>query len=121
MPEASATQLLDVVDGVRRRWRLARVLRGAAIAVVSLVALLLASALLLAAVSYAPNAVIAARIIAGVVATVLVVRFVVRPFLPRPRAEQVALYVEEHEPSLEGALVSAVEVSQGASANAGPL
>jgi uncharacterized protein DUF4175 len=55
--------------------------------------------------------VITGRVAFVLIALALIAWFVVLPLLPRPRDEQVALYVEEHEPSLEGALVSAVEVS----------
>ena len=81
MHDSSAAQLFDVVDGVRRRWRLARVLRGGAVVAVSLVALLLTAAFVLDAVAYAPAAVIAARILALVAAAVLIGWFIVRPFL----------------------------------------
>src|SRR5262245_19223585 len=113
-----AADLLHVVDKVRRRWRMARVLRGSAIVVVALFATLITAAALLDALAYDPTAVIVARIFAGVIAAALVARYVVRPFLPKPPDAQVALYVEEHEPSLEGALVSAVEVSKGPAATA---
>ena len=110
----SVAQVGAVVDYVRRRWRLARVLRGAAIATASVLVLLVIAALVLEATRYSPTVVVASRVIVTVVAVALLVWLVILPMLPRPRAEQVALYVEEHEPSLEGALVSAVEVSGSA-------
>lgn len=110
--DSSVAQVFDVVHGVRRRWRWARVVRGAAIALAGILATLVASALVLDATRYEPAVVIAARVVVTLVAIGLVARFVVVPMLPHPRDEQVALYMEEHEPTLEGALVSAVEVSQ---------
>jgi hypothetical protein len=109
--DSSVAQIFGVVHGVRRRWRWARTLRGAAIAVAGVLASLVIAALILDAARYAPGAVIAARVIVGLVSVGLIAYFVVLPLLPRPHDEQVALYVEEHEPSFEGALVSAVEVS----------
>ena len=40
---------------------------------------------------------------------VLVVRFIVHPLQRKPAGEQVALYLEENEPSIEGAVMAAVE------------
>jgi uncharacterized protein DUF4175 len=112
----SAANVFGVVTTVRRRWRLARALRGLAVVAAALVVLLVGSALLLQAVSYAPAAVIAARIVAGIALIALLAYFVVLPLLPKPSDETVALYVEEHEPTLEGSLVSAVEISRGMTA-----
>ena len=117
--EPTVAHVLGVVHGVRRRWRMARVLRGVAITLAGVLVTLVASALILEAVKYAPAAVIATRIATAVVALGLLAWLVVRPLLPRPRDEQVALYVEEHEPSFEGSLVSAVEIS-GADATRAP-
>lgn len=113
MAGGSVAQVGAVVDYVRRRWRLARVLRGLAIAVAAVLVLLVIAAFALEATKYSPSIVIASRTIVGLAAVAIVVWLVLRPMLPRPRDEQVALYVEEHEPSLEGALVSAVEMSKG--------
>src|SRR5688572_24281638 len=111
--DSSVAQVFGVVSGVRRRWRWTRVLRGAAVVLAALLMTLVVAALILEATRYGPSIVIASRVIVGVLAVALVGWFVVRPMLPRPRDAQVALYVEEHEPSLEGALFSAVEVSDG--------
>ncbi|MEX2178119.1 MAG: DUF4175 family protein, partial [Gemmatimonadaceae bacterium] len=110
--DANIGQVLGVVHGVRRRWRLARVLRGIAIAAAGILVTLVACALILEVAKYAPSAVVGSRTALALVSAVLLGWFVVRPLLPRPRDEQVALYVEEHEPSFEGALVSAVEMSR---------
>ena len=110
--DSSVAQVFAVVSRVRNRWRWTRVVRGAAIALAGAGMALIASALILEATNYRPGVVIAARIVIALVTVVLGGWFVVRPMLPRPRDEQVALYVEEHEPTLEGSLVSAVEVSR---------
>jgi len=118
--DTSLSQLTGVIDGVRRRWRITRVLRGVALTVGGLVMTLVAGALMLEAVKYAPAAVIVARLAAILVGAALLWRFVIRPSLPRPRAEQVALYVEEHDPGFRGSLVSAVEVSAAGGSPASP-
>ena len=51
----------------------------------------------------------------------LVVRFIVLPSLPRLRDSQVALYLEEHEPTLDGSVVTAVEMRDGSIAMRGAL
>jgi hypothetical protein len=51
------------------------------------------------------------RLLAMVVAVVAYL-FVVRPLLRSVSDEQVALYLEEHEPSLEAAIISAVEAQR---------
>src|SRR5688572_20769463 len=109
--DSSVAQVFGVVAGVRRRWRWTRVLRGAAFALAGILVTLVVAALILDATRYPPALVIAARIVLGAVALALLTVFVLAPMRPKPRDEQVALYVEEHEPSLEGALFSAVEVS----------
>lgn len=115
--DASVANVFGLVDGVRRRWRLARVTRGVAITLAGVVVTLVVGSLSLEAVTYAPAAVIAARAVTGVVAALLAWRFVLVPFLPKPRAEQVALYVEEHDPGFQGALVAAVETSRAGEAS----
>src|SRR5688572_19604245 len=110
--DSSIAQVFAVVTRVRNRWRWTRVVRGAAIALAGAGMTIIASALILEATNYRPGVVIGARIVIVLVTVVLGGWFVIRPMLPRPRDEQVALYVEEHEPTLEGSLVSAVEVSR---------
>src|SRR5439155_8808682 len=112
LADASSSRLLDLVRGVRRRWRLARVLRGAAIALGALLATVVIFGAALDRFSYPPTLVVAGRILVAVLAAALVGWYVVRPLLPRPRDTTVARYFEEHAPSLDGALISAVEVSQ---------
>ena len=101
--DAGVAQVFALVNGVRRRWRWARVLRGTAMALSGVLGTLIVAALLLDRAAYSPAAVIAGRIAVAVVGGVLLVRFAVLPLLRRPRDPQVALYVEEHEPSLDGA------------------
>src|SRR5690606_17846137 len=66
-------------------------------------------ALLLNGLEFAPPAVIVARGAAALALVALVVRFLVLPFRQDVSDERVALYLEEHEPSLQAAVVSALE------------
>jgi hypothetical protein len=98
--DSSVAQVFAVVSRVRNRWRWARVVRGAAITLAGVGMTVIGSALILEATDYRPGVVIGARIAIALVLLALGAWFVVRPMLPRPRDEQVALYVEEHEPTL---------------------
>ena len=110
MSQASYDDLRRVIHAVRRRWRLKIALRGAAAVVgVGLVALA-ASAYALDHFRYEPWAVTSFRLFAYVTLLALAARFLVVPLWGRVSEERVALYVEEHEPSLQAAVLSAVEV-----------
>src|SRR5262245_45181346 len=106
-------QLLGVVRGVRSRWRAKRALRGAAITIGAGFLVLLASSYAMHALKYSDGAVLGARIVAALAIVALAVWFIVLPILPRVRDEQVALYLEEHEPTLDATVVTAVEVQNG--------
>ena len=56
-----------------------------------------------------PASIITFRIIVGAGAGRAVGYFLVRPLMRQATDEQVALYLEEHEPSLQAAIISAVE------------
>lgn len=112
MTHANYDELGRVIHAVRRRWRLKVALRG--------VALLLATGLVTFAVSayamdhfrYEPWAVTAFRLFAYLTLAALATRFLVVPLWTRVSEERVALYVEEHEPTLQAAVLSAVDASR---------
>ncbi len=107
--------LLAVIHRVRRRWRLRLVLRGIAITAATALVAFLVSTFLLEQLRFTPTAVLVFRV--GSYAAVLGTGFwyLVRPLLRRVTDEQVALYLEEHEPALGGQVSSAVEFGgQGA-------
>src|SRR4029453_18319346 len=108
IPSAHET-LLGVIRRVRARWRLKLALRGAAIVLGALVIAVLVGALVMQTARFAPAAITGVRIAAYVVLAGLLVQYVVRPLLRRASDEHVALYLEEHEPSLDAAVLSAVE------------
>ena len=111
----SASELVEIIHQVRRRWRMKLALRGA-LAVVGLgVLVLLVSAYSLESWRFTPAAIITFRILVGLAVAGLIGYFFVRPLMRQASDEQVALYLEEHEPSLQAAIISAVEAEHGGS------
>ncbi|HKG90258.1 MAG TPA: DUF4175 family protein, partial [Gemmatimonadaceae bacterium] len=104
-------ELARLLRGVRNRWRLRVAMRGAAVVLGAGFVVLAVSALLLDQLRYEPGAVIALRLVLAAAVGALIAWFVARPLVRSAPDDRVALYVEEHEPSLQAALVSAVEVS----------
>jgi hypothetical protein len=115
--------LLGVIRRVRARWRLKLALRGAAIVLGALVMALIVGAYVMQSARFAPEAITGVRIASYVVIAVLLVRYVLRPLMRRATDEHVALYLEEHEPSLDAAVLSAVEHGRSSedSADRSPL
>ena len=109
----SSTELVDVIRQVRRRWRMKLALRGAlGVLGLGLIVLLL-SAYGLESWRFTPSSIITFRIILGLALAGLVGYLLVRPLMRNATDEQVALYLEEHEPSLQAAIISAVEAGRG--------
>lgn len=110
MTEARQHRAMEgMVAGARRRWRLRLALRGAALAGGLTVAALFLSALVLERFRFDPIAVLWLRVVTWGTLLASVSFFLVRPLLRRVTDRQVALYLEEHEPTLDHALVSALE------------
>ncbi len=109
---SSQHELLSVIRSVRRRWRLRVALRGAAIVLAAGLVVYLASSFGMDRLRFSPGAVIAFRLFTYVALVFLIARFLVMPTFRRVSDERVALYLEEHEPSLEARLLSAVEVGR---------
>ncbi len=103
-------QLVRVIRTVRRRWRLKVALRGAAIVIGAALLVFLISAYGMDRLRFTPTAITVFRVFAYAALLGLVVRFLVIPLSRRVSDERVALYLEEHEPSLEARLLSAVEL-----------
>src|SRR5262245_7766067 len=104
-------QLVDVIRGVRNRWRLKLAARGAVVVVAGTLLALLLSAGGLESFRFAPGAIIAFRILAIAVFAGLVGWAFVRPMRKHVSDAQVAMYLEECDPTLESAIISAVEAS----------
>ncbi|MDP7295241.1 MAG: hydantoinase B/oxoprolinase family protein, partial [Vicinamibacterales bacterium] len=110
-PRSSREELVRVIRQVRNRWRLKIALRGSAIMVTAGVIAFLLSAYGLEYFRFSAPAIIAFRLLTYVGLTGLLIWSLVLPLARRVTDERVALYLEEHEPSLQAALVSALEES----------
>jgi hypothetical protein len=112
MSQVGYDELRRVIRGVRRRWRLKVALRGAAIVVAAFLLALAVSAYAMDHFRYEPWAVTSFRLFAYLALVALATRFLVLPLWGRVPDERVALYLEENEPSLQAAVLSAVEVGR---------
>ena len=109
---SSTGSLTAIIAQVRKRWRTKLLLRGAvAMAGVSL-ALFLLTAFGMEWARFNAASILAGRI--GLVAALVACAawFLGRPMRRKVTDEQVALYLEEQEPSLQSTLISAVEASR---------
>ena len=109
-------ELLGIIRTVRRRWRMKLAIRGALTVLGIGLLVFLASASALEAARFTPEAIRAARIVLALAVAGLVAVFFVRPLLRRVTDDQVALYLEEHEPSLQASIISALEATRTADA-----
>src|SRR5580765_3040995 len=114
--EHHRSELVDVIRRVRNRWRQRIALRGAVVVVAGTVLALLLSASGLEQLRFSAPAIITFRIVAVAVFVALLGYGLVWPLRRRVTDAQVAMYLEERDPTLEAAIISAVE----ATAN-GPL
>lgn len=109
---SSYQELLRVIRRVRSRWRARRLLLGFTMVGAAAVLVVGASSAAMDALRYAPWVVRGLQVAAWLAFGAAVWRFVVRPFRSRVTDEQVALYVEEHDPTLREAVISGVELGQ---------
>src|SRR6188508_2090443 len=113
MGEVNArAQLLEVVRQVRRRWRIKLALRGAVGFLLAGLIAILAIAYTLESLKFSPDAIFWFRIVTGLVFVAAGAWFFARPLSRKVTDEQVALYLEEHEPTLDSTILSAMEVSE---------
>ncbi len=101
--------LIDVIRQVRSRWRRKLALRGAVGFLAAAALALIASAYILEALRFSPASILAFRIVLLLAAAAFAGWFLVRPLLRRVTDGQVALYLEEHEPTLEATIITAME------------
>src|SRR5712671_5111590 len=106
-------ELLEVIRSVRNRWRQRLMVRGAVLVVAGTLLALFLSASSLEALRFSPGAIISFRLIALAVFAALIYQFLVRPMRRRVTDTQVAMYLEEHDPKLEAAILSAIEATSG--------
>jgi hypothetical protein len=102
--------LLGVLEGVHRRWRLRTVVRGLAFVAGAAVLILLLGGVLLDRLQFSPGAVVVFRWLGYGTLAAVAIRFLVVPLMRRPTSTEIALYLEEHEPSLNARVLSALEV-----------
>jgi hypothetical protein len=95
-----------------RRWRLKLALRGAAIAAGCVAVALVLSALTLQWMRFTPESILMFRIGLAWWSRCVPTCSLSGRCCARVTDEQVALYLEEHEPSLEAAIISAVEAER---------
>ena len=105
------SELVRVIHHVRNRWRMRLALRGAVIVVVGTLMALFLSASSLQALKFSAASIVSFRIAAFGVFAGLAWYGLVLPLRRRVTDSQVALYLEEHDPTLQSAILSAVESS----------
>jgi hypothetical protein len=104
-------QLVEVIRRVRNRWRMKLALRGAVVVVAGTVLALLLSASGLEQFRFSAASIITFRIVAVAVFVGLLVYGLVWPLRRRVTDAQVAMYLEECDPTLEAHIISAVEAA----------
>ena len=111
-PRSSGGDLLRVIRRVRNRWRTRRLILGFTTVGAAAVLVVGVSSAAMDALLYAPWVVRGLQAAAWLTFGAAVWRFVVRPLRSRVTDEQVALYVEEHDPTLRESVSSGVELAQ---------
>jgi hypothetical protein len=106
------SDLLGIIHYVRARWRARLAVKGAVRLIAVNVGVFFVLAYLMQWSRFTPGSILFARLAlaASLVASIYV--FLVRPLRRRVSDDQVALYLEEKEPSLQTMLISAVESSR---------
>ena len=93
-------ELVEVIRRIRNRWRLRLAARGAVVVFVGTVLVLLLSASSLETFRFSVPAIIGFRVLLLAVFAALVI-YALLPLRRKVSDTQVALYLEEHNPSLE--------------------
>ncbi|MEE2776495.1 MAG: DUF4175 family protein [Acidobacteriota bacterium] len=111
MSELSAVydELMLAIRTTRRRWRIRVLLRGLAIVAGSGFAAFAVSVWAMDRFHYSDTSVTVVRVLIWLSLLGLLVRFLVLPLSRRVNDRQVALYIEESEPTLQSELLSAIE------------
>ncbi|HZB26717.1 MAG TPA: DUF4175 family protein, partial [Vicinamibacterales bacterium] len=119
-PEPESPELIDVIRQVRRRWRMKLALRGLVLVAALAVAAVAAAAVGLESWRFSPGSILTFRVLLSLALAAVIGVFLVRPLLRRVTDTQVALYLEEHEPSLQAEIISAIEADASGRASRGP-
>ena len=106
-------RISDVVRGVRWRWRMRLALRGLMWVVALTAGVTFLAAIGLERARFDADTVIALRVLTWFTLLASTMWFLVRPLRRKVTDAQVALYLEEHEPSLEHSLTSVLDEGSG--------
>ncbi len=112
-------EVLRVIRHVRNRWRLRVAVRGFSVLIAAALGTFLASSYGLELYRFSPTSIVTFRIVTYLVLIGAGWWLFIRPVSRRVSDERVALYLEEHEPSLQAALLSAVEETKKGDRTAG--
>jgi hypothetical protein len=110
----SSNGLTAVIRRVRNRWRLRLFLAGLTIVLAAALVVVLAGAWLMQHFRFEPSAVMLVRVGSWLLIAAFAVRWLVLPLMRRASETQVALYLEEHDPTLDAMVLSAVESTTSA-------
>ena len=105
-------EILRAIRHVRNRWRLRVAVRGITVLVAAALGTFLVSSYGLELFRFSSGAIVTFRVLTYLSLILCGWWLFVRPVSRRVSDEQVALYLEEHEPSLQAAVLSAVEESK---------
>src|SRR5215510_1855284 len=106
----SRQELVEVIRQVRSRWRTRLLLRGGIIVLAGGLLVLALASWGLQVYRFSPSSVTGFRVATLTILALLTGIWLVRPMRRRVSDIQVALYLEEHEPSLQAAILSAVDI-----------
>lgn len=104
-------RVAGIIQLVRRRWRLRHVIAGLAVVLGLTLVMLWLAALAMERAGFSEASITWARVVVAVVTITVGLRWIVWPLVRRLSDGRVALYAEERIPSLDGALMSAVEAT----------
>jgi hypothetical protein len=113
-------ELPQVIDRLRQRWRLRLFLAGLAQTLAIMIGLILTSAWCLNHWHFASNAVWLFRSVTILSLICLLLHYCINPLRRQVSDARVALYLEEHEPSLRSIIVSAVDARQSPAQTTSP-
>src|SRR5690348_1601235 len=105
----SQSALAGAMRRIRNRWRLKQVLHGLTIVMGAALAAMLVGPWLMERFHFTPVVVWTIRLLMYGAVAGLAARYLVRPLQRRLPDAKVAMYLEEHEPSLDAVVVSAVD------------
>ena len=113
-------ELTQVIDRLRQRWRLRLLLNGLCRTLVIMIALFVICAWLLNHWHFVSPAVWSLRFVLVFALVGLLLQYCLKPLRRRVSDARVALYLQEHEPSLKSILLSAIDARQSEAKDTSP-